>query len=65
MKGECPCKSCPNKGCGSYHDVCEKYLPWQAENEAENIRRQERYDAQFTSHPNKETALRKSMKRRK
>ena len=20
-----PCKDCENKGCGSYHDKCEKY----------------------------------------
>lgn len=20
-----PCKNCPNKGCGSYHDQCEEY----------------------------------------
>ena len=19
------CRECPNKGCGAYHDVCEKY----------------------------------------
>lgn len=21
----CPCKDCENKGCGTYHDQCEKY----------------------------------------
>ena len=22
---DCPCVSCPDKGCGSYHDECKKY----------------------------------------
>lgn len=22
---EAPCKKCPKKGCGSYHDICEEY----------------------------------------
>ena len=21
----CPCKDCPKKGCGSYHDLCVEY----------------------------------------
>lgn len=21
----CPCKDCERKGCGVYHDICEKY----------------------------------------
>lgn len=24
----CPCKNCKNKGCGSYHDICEKFQTW-------------------------------------
>lgn len=24
-----PCKNCPAKGCGSYHDECEKYQEYQ------------------------------------
>lgn len=24
----CPCKTCPNKGCGPKHDTCELYLEW-------------------------------------
>ena len=39
---ECPCRVCPDKGCGSYHDVCPQYLNWRkkvdARNEAERIR---------------------------
>jgi hypothetical protein len=22
---ECPCRYCEKKGCGAYHDICEKY----------------------------------------
>lgn len=22
---EAPCKNCPKKGCGSYHDICQEY----------------------------------------
>lgn len=65
MIRECPCRKCPDKGCGSYHDICPKYQPWKAENEANNIKRNEEYDAQFTNHPNKMTAVKKSMRRRK
>jgi len=25
----CPCKDCPDKGCGAYHCECEKYLAYQ------------------------------------
>ena len=28
---KCPCKECPDKGCGSYHDQCEKYQEWISE----------------------------------
>lgn len=24
-KDNCPCKDCPKKGCGAYHDICEDY----------------------------------------
>lgn len=27
----CPCKECPDKGCGSYHDQCGKYQEWMSE----------------------------------
>lgn len=27
---ECPCKDCEKKGCGVYHDKCEKYLEYSA-----------------------------------
>ena len=46
----CPCKGCPKKGCGSYHDICPDYQPWaksekkkkakiQAENEIKSLSR--------------------------
>ncbi len=28
-----PCGKCDKKGCGSYHDICEKYLTWHKERE--------------------------------
>ena len=36
----CPCKDCPQKGCGSYHDQCEKYQSWSAEQK--RIKQQQR-----------------------
>jgi hypothetical protein len=24
----CPCKDCENKGCGSYHSQCERYIEY-------------------------------------
>jgi len=26
-----PCKDCPEAGCGSKHDTCEKYREWDRE----------------------------------
>ena len=34
------CYSCPNKGCGAYHDKCEKY---QEQVKANRIAHEERY----------------------
>lgn len=34
-----PCKDCPNKGCGSYHNQCKPYLAAKAQ--AEEIRKQQ------------------------
>ena len=28
---KCPCKSCPDVGCGEYHSQCKKYLAWKTE----------------------------------
>ena len=30
-----PCGSCPDKGCGSYHTTCPKYLAWRSERDSE------------------------------
>lgn len=35
MGKKSPCADCPKKGCGSYHDICERYLTW-VETEKEN-----------------------------
>ena len=32
MKGA-PCKNCDRKGCGAYHDQCEKFLEYKREKE--------------------------------
>ena len=31
-----PCKNCENKGCGIYHDKCEKYQQYKKEYKAMN-----------------------------
>ena len=32
---ECPCKDCPQKGCGAYHDICPEHTEWKEEFEKE------------------------------
>lgn len=32
---EYPCRYCPKKGCGSYHDICEEYQKIKKEREEE------------------------------
>jgi len=27
---KCPCKECPEKGCGAKHNTCEAYAKWRA-----------------------------------
>lgn len=34
-----PCKECPRKGCGKYHDQCRKYLEFQKYQKEEYERR--------------------------
>ena len=36
-----PCKECPKKGCGSFHDICEEYIKYKTE--VERLKK-ERYD---------------------
>jgi len=31
-----PCLECPNKGCGSYHSKCEKYIDFRKKIDEEN-----------------------------
>ena len=33
---ECPCKDCPDKGCGVRHDTCEAFLAWREKVDARN-----------------------------
>ena len=39
-KMKAPCRSCSNKGCGTYHDICPEYKEWKAEIEAVSVSRQ-------------------------
>ena len=34
-----PCKDCPKKGCGIYHDVCPEYQAFKKENKRINDER--------------------------
>ena len=43
-----PCKNCPNKGCGSYHSQCEKYIAFQKE--CEEARKQRKNEADYLSY---------------
>ena len=36
---DAPCKDCPNAGCGSYHDICEKYLVYREAQKEEYAKR--------------------------
>lgn len=41
----CPCKDCPQKGCGSYHDKCESYQLWLADkHEKDQIKRKQQME---------------------
>ena len=31
---EAPCKNCPKKGCGAYHDICQEYQDYRVKWEA-------------------------------
>lgn len=35
---EAPCGKCERKGCGSYHDTCEKYKEYKRESEKKRER---------------------------
>lgn len=40
----CPCKDCEKKGCGVYHDKCEKYQAFKRDSAAEATKKREFYD---------------------
>lgn len=37
---DAPCKNCPKKGCGTYHDKCIEYINWR---DAKREASEERY----------------------
>ena len=39
----CPCVNCEKKGCGAYHDECEKFLAFKRESAVEAEKRKEFY----------------------
>jgi hypothetical protein len=39
---EAPCKNCPKKGCGIYHDICPDYQEFKKESKKINEERYER-----------------------
>ena len=42
----CPCKDCPKKGCGKFHDICEtykQYTMWK-----KNVNQVERLDKKYS-----------------
>lgn len=41
--GKGPCKDCENKGCGSYHDRCEKYQEYKQKIEKAREKRELEY----------------------
>ena len=43
-QNNCPCKNCEKKGCGAYHDICEKYQAFREEKEKE-------YEERLKNHP--------------
>ena len=41
----CPCINCEKKGCGVYHDNCEKFLAFKRDSAAEAAKKREFYAA--------------------
>lgn len=40
---KCPCRECPEKGCGAKHNTCEKYKAWRSALDDINKERQKDY----------------------
>ena len=43
----CPCKDCPKKGCGAYHEECEAYQAFRAEKLKEYEERLKKYPTNY------------------
>ena len=60
-RSNCPCRNCPDKGCGAYHNQCVKYSEWRKKLD-------ERNEAERTFHKSNDTmsdAKRKALWRSK
>ena len=46
-----PCKDCPKKGCGVYHDKCPEFQEYKRKTDIEKNRRKEerKYEADYIS----------------
>lgn len=51
----CPCKDCEKKGCGAYHELCEKYQAFRAEKLKE-------YEERLKKHTSNYKCYRKKMR---
>ena len=45
MDKNLPCKDCDNKGCGVYHDICEKYKEYKKSKEVIYSNRIKKYES--------------------
>lgn len=48
IKNDFPCKNCPKKGCGAYHDVCEAYQAFRQKRATSKTKTQRRDSSQIT-----------------
>lgn len=49
----CPCKDCEKKGCGAYHELCEKYQAFRAEKLKEYEERIKGFTKNYKRYPKK------------
>lgn len=57
-----PCKDCEKKGCGTYHDVCDKYQQYKVDRESMMKRVQKSSDL---DHAFKDMIISKKTKQRR
>lgn len=59
---EAPCKDCPDKGCGAYHDKCPKYQEYKSitNQQKEEKRIRDKIDSDYKS-----VVIERANKRRK